>query len=81
MEYKDAKKRIEASYYLGLYAQTEGRYEDASGWYRVAVKTRLSREGEYRWVSNQLWLWRDGGKTLVRIRRAEVLTYISAGAG
>jgi hypothetical protein len=41
-------QRCEVSYYIGLKAQSEGRCEDASDWYRISVETGLINNGEYR---------------------------------
>lgn len=59
--------RCEASYYLGLRAQSEGRLRDASDWYRISIESGLQNMGEYRWAYNQLYLWEGEGKSLERI--------------
>ena len=50
----DKNKRCEAAYYLGLRAMHEGRFNDASDWFRIAVETGQIRMGEYRWAYNEL---------------------------
>lgn len=63
----DAKKRCEIAYYLGLRAWTEGRYDDASDWYRVSVETGLKNNGEYRWAYGRIYVWYTHGKSLSRL--------------
>jgi len=50
----DNNKRCEAAYYMGLRALHDGRFNDGSDWYRVAVETGLINMGEYRWAYNEL---------------------------
>jgi len=63
----DPKKRCEIAYYIGLRAQGEGRYADASDWYRVSIETGLIQNGEYRWAHNTLSKWQSAGKSLARL--------------
>ncbi|HDN27827.1 MAG TPA: hypothetical protein ENG03_12200 [Thioploca sp.] len=58
------KAECEVAYYIGLQAQTEGRYFEASNWYRIAVETGLIKNGEYRWAYDQLTRWRGDNKSL-----------------
>jgi thioredoxin-like negative regulator of GroEL len=68
----DGKKRCECAYYIGLKAQTEGRYHDASDWYRLAVETGLIKNGEYRWAYNALYKWYSEGKRLDLLAKQKV---------
>lgn len=54
-----ADKRSEVAYYLAIKAESEGRLQAASDWYRVSVETGLRKEGEYRWAYNRLSDWRN----------------------
>lgn len=63
----DPKKLCETAYYVGLKCQGEGRYEDASDWYRVAIETGRIQDGEYRWAYDTLYLWYLEGKSLARL--------------
>lgn len=65
----DGKKRCEIAYYLGIRAEADRRYPDASDWYRVAVETGLVNNGEYRWAFNALYRWQSSGKSLARLQR------------
>lgn len=61
------KTECEIAYYMGLRAQVEGRYQDASAWYRRAMETGLTKNGEYLWAFQQLYIWHNLGKSLSRI--------------
>jgi hypothetical protein len=63
----NSKRRCEIPYFLGVRAQAEGRYEDASDWYRVAIETGLMENGEYRWAFNVLSSWRYEVKNLAQL--------------
>ena len=63
----DASRRCEIAYFIGVRAQADGRYEDASDWYRVAVETGQSRYVEYRWAFYTLYKWLDPYKSLSRL--------------
>lgn len=63
----DPKRRCELAYYVGLRAQGEGRYAEASDWYRVSVETGLANNGEYRWAHATLARWQSEGKSLARL--------------
>jgi len=63
----DGKKRCEVAYYLGVRAQAEGRYEDASDWYRVSIETGLNNNGEYVWAFETLAIWNGKGKSLAQL--------------
>ncbi|HEV8196602.1 MAG TPA: hypothetical protein VGP87_08175, partial [Gemmatimonadales bacterium] len=49
--------RCEVAYYLGARAKAEGRYEDATEWFLVAVATGQTMEGEYTWATDELSKW------------------------
>lgn len=59
-------RRCEVSYYLGVRALGEGRYRDASDWFRVVTETGLTHEGEYRWAYGRLLEWSQRGWSLER---------------
>ncbi len=61
---KDPKKVCEVAYYLGLRAEAEGRYEQASNWYRASIETTLDKNGEYKWAFRALQKWQSQGKSL-----------------
>jgi len=63
------KRVCELSYYCGLKAQVEGRYEDASRWYRNCIETGLKNNGEYRWAYTALYRWYSSGKSLERLQK------------
>jgi tetratricopeptide (TPR) repeat protein len=69
----------EVQYYLGLKAQSEGRYRDAAECYARAVATSQAQEGEFRWAMAQLEEWRGKNLTLAKLaetdreQRAEAL--------
>ncbi len=63
----DPKKRCEIAYYVGLKAQGEKRFSDASDWYRVVIETGLDKNGEYRWAYDTLYKWSESGKCLSRL--------------
>lgn len=67
----DANTRCEIAYYVGLRANGEGRYEDASDWYRASVETGLINHGAYRWSHSTLQLWQSKGKSLPRLATEE----------
>jgi hypothetical protein len=59
---KSSDKAVcETAYYIGLRAQHEGDYQTASQWYRVAIETGLTKNGEYHWAYDQLHLWYSNG--------------------
>ena len=60
----DPKKVCEVSFYAGLKAESEGRFHEASDWYRVCVETGLDNNGEYGWAYTRLWTWYSKGKSL-----------------
>jgi len=64
---KSPKERCENAYYLGLRAESEGRFEDASDWYRISVESGLENMGEYRWAYNTLYRWEGKRMSLKRI--------------
>jgi hypothetical protein len=63
----DPDKRCEIAFYLGWRSQAEGRYQESSDWYRVAVETGLTRNGEYHWAYGRLYVWYTHGKSLLRL--------------
>jgi hypothetical protein len=63
----DTRKRCEVAYYIGLKAQKDGRYQDASDWFRISVETGLMNVGEYRWSYDALYRWYKRGETMERI--------------
>jgi tetratricopeptide (TPR) repeat protein len=63
----DANRRCEVAFFIGLKAQAEGRYRDASDWYRVTVETSVSNYVEYRWAYHTLYTWLGPYKSLSRL--------------
>jgi len=61
---KSVKRRCEVAFYLGLDAEMAGRREEASDWYRLAVQTGSTRDGEHRWAQARLAAWRSRGLAL-----------------
>lgn len=57
-------RRCEIAFYIGLKAQAEGRYEEASDWYRVARETEQSREYEHIWATQTLSDWSNPARSL-----------------
>ena len=57
-------RRCETAYYLGVRAKAEGRLDEASDWFQVAVATRRTRNSEYAWALRQLNLWPGQGHAL-----------------
>ena len=56
--------RAEVSYYLGIKALSERRYESASDWLRVTVETQSSRDWEVLWAKDLLTRWAGTGRQL-----------------
>lgn len=46
------------AYYLGLKAKNEGRYVDASDWFRFGMERGSSQEPEHKWCGDALRRWR-----------------------
>ncbi len=63
----DARTRAEGAYVVGLRRLCEGRYREASDWFRVTQELALENMGEYHWATNQLHEWREQQKSLERI--------------
>ena len=58
------KLKCEIAFYAGLRAESERRFRDASDWYRVALETGQSNNGEWRWAYDQLYRWYSNGQSL-----------------
>jgi hypothetical protein len=56
--------RCAVAFYAGVKAEGEGRYSDASDWYRVAVETEAGHEIGQHLALRTLLRWRDAGKPL-----------------
>jgi tetratricopeptide (TPR) repeat protein len=65
---KDPGQRSLAAYYVGLRAEAEGRWEEASDWFRVAVEAGRIGVYEWRWASFALGRWVQDGRSLARQR-------------
>jgi len=63
----DARTRAEGAYAVGLRRLCEGRYREASDWFRVTQELAHENMGEYRWATSQLREWRERQQTLDRI--------------
>jgi hypothetical protein len=50
-------RRAEVSYYLGIKALSQRRYNDASDWLRVTVETRSDQDWEVLWAKDLLTRW------------------------
>jgi hypothetical protein len=61
---KTPKDRCLLGYYCGLKAQAEGRYYDASDWFRVSIETRRDVTSSYKWAYRQLQSWNTANRTL-----------------
>ena len=48
------KERCELAFFLGLKAEHENRWKDASNWYRVVMETDLADNAEYKWALKKL---------------------------
>ncbi|HET6268126.1 MAG TPA: hypothetical protein VFG11_10450, partial [Acidobacteriota bacterium] len=72
---KDPRSRSDISYYIGLKAQSEGRYMDASDWYRVCKEADQYKSpipygatGPHFWAESTLYNWTKEKKTLAQIQ-------------
>jgi tetratricopeptide (TPR) repeat protein len=63
----DPRKRCEVAFYVGVRAQGEGRYPDASDWFRISLETGQQHIGEYSWAHNTLTDWEGKNKSLPRL--------------
>jgi hypothetical protein len=63
----DARTRAEGAYAVGLRRLCEGRWREASDWFRVTQELARENMGEYRWATSQLRDWREQQKSLDRI--------------
>lgn len=59
------KKRCEYAYYLGVKAESEGRYRDAVSWYRTAVETEQRMDFEYMFSLKALNMLSEKGQSLI----------------
>lgn len=66
------KKRCEIAYFIGFKAQQEGRFEDASDWYRIAIETGSHKDFEYRWAMSMLHKWNSRGVALSRLNEINI---------
>ena len=66
------KLRCEIAFYAGLRAESEHRFRNASDWYRVALETGQSNNGEWRWAYDQLYRWYSGGRSLALLEKSGV---------
>ncbi len=48
------RAKCELAYFLGLKADSAGRWPEASAWYRVAAETELQANGEFQWSKRRL---------------------------
>ena len=74
---KTAKRRCEIAYYLGVKAEADGRFEEASDWYRVAVETGRKTDGEFHWAHADLASWRKKGKGLSRLATEQEMASVA----
>lgn len=66
------KKRCEMAYFIGYKAEQEGRFEDASDWYRIAIETGSHKDFEYRWAMTALYKWQSKGVALSRLTEVNI---------
>ena len=52
------------AYFIGFKAEAEGRYDDASDWYRVSVESGGPKIPEYHWAFARLFVWKSHFKKL-----------------
>lgn len=60
------------SYYLGVKAKSEGRYVDASDWFRFGAEKGSSQEPEHKWCFDALMRWRQLKHNLDYIAAAQL---------
>lgn len=65
-------RRCEIAYYIGLKAESEGRYHDAAAWYRLALEAGQEKEYEYGFALDALSAWRNAGRSLDRLAADDV---------
>lgn len=58
------ENRCVIAYFIGFRAEAEGRYEDASDWYRIALESGGPRIGPYHWAFARLFVWKSHFKKL-----------------
>lgn len=63
----DPKRMCEAAYFLGKLAEQRHRIRDAIRYFRLAVETGASRNGEFHWATSDLAGWASWGWALDRI--------------
>src|SRR5262249_29853874 len=63
----DAEHRCQIAFFFGWKAHAEGRYEEASDWYRIAVETASHMNWEYNWAYRILKGWYDHTESLTRL--------------
>ncbi len=54
--------KCQASYYIGVKAHAEGRYDDASDWYRISVETGEERDLSFQYAYDTLFKWANTGR-------------------
>ncbi len=64
---KPAFTRGVYAFYLGLKAETEGRLEEASDWYRVSMETGWYQVAEYHWAVQKLEEWENQSRFLAHL--------------
>lgn len=60
------------AYYLGVKAKSEGRYVDASDWFRFGVEKGSNQEPERKWCRDALLRWRQLEHNLDYIAQAKL---------
>jgi lipoprotein NlpI len=60
----DSKQVCEATFFLGIKAQSNDDYASAAKWFRASISTNLSKNGEYRWSYDRLYDWRNKSRSL-----------------
>jgi len=72
----DPAKVCAVSYYLGLKSEIDGRFRDATAWYRFAVES--GGGWEYHWAYAALQRFQSTGKTLRRLEKERAVPVAAA---
>ena len=51
----DAKSMAEVSYFMGVRAEYDKRWDDAEDWYRITIESASTRDREYAWANRALY--------------------------
>jgi hypothetical protein len=66
----DTKSMAEVSYFMGVRAEYDNRWDDAEDWYRITLESGSTRDREYAWANRALydfetrhWAWKNSDVT------------------